>query len=120
MKSKLTEYTEEQQDLDDASEHNAQVLLALRNYAASFISEIAWDAGLTEYQAKVCLNSLCRGELVERIPVSNHDPDPRLLSRVADMSAKNQAGYENFSRRSWFGLTEQGLRVMAKDKWKTG
>jgi hypothetical protein len=87
-----------------------RILTWLQNNQASYLGEIAWEANVSEYQCKNVLNVLWREGLVENITVSFDRPDARLMLRVADQSAVGQAGYENFSRKKWFGITEGGKR----------
>lgn len=115
MKQSMLESTvEAHKDLEqfNPADHNDRVLLTLRKNPAMFLSEIAWECGLNEYQARQCLNNLWKEDVVEQIPVAWIVPDPRLLLRVPDMSARNQAGFNNFCKRRWFGLSEKGVRIL--------
>lgn len=89
-----------------------RVLYTLRRLPSSFISEIAWESNITEYEAKNVLNKMFHDGLIEEIPVDWSVPDRRLLARVPDQSAKGQAGYANFSKKRWFGVTKNGLEEL--------
>lgn len=86
-----------------------RILFSLRRLPASFLSEISWESNITEYETKNVLNRMFHEGLVEEIPVDWLVPDNRLLRRVPDQSAKGQAGYPNFSKKRWFGITKKGL-----------
>lgn len=110
-KSRETLITEEAQNPDtdfETIENRQKILDAIQRVKASYLGEISWEAGLTEYQAKQLLNKMWKDGLIEQIPVDYYNPDKRLLGRVEDQSAKNQAGYMNFSKKKWYGLTPEG------------
>lgn len=114
-KSNKADMLKEQQaylyDSDEETvEQKRRILTWLHNNQTSYLSEIAWEANVSEYQCKNILNMLWREKLVEHISVSFDRPDHRLMVRVADQSALGQGGYENFSRKKWFGITGEGKR----------
>lgn len=117
MKKSRQELLTEQAQLDDLdyeSRSNIErILKVLKRLHAAYLSEIAWEAGLTEYQARLLLNMMWHDDLIEEIPVDYYRADPRLIARVPDLSAKGQAGYNNFCKRRWFAITEAGRAYRA-------
>lgn len=97
---------------DKKEEHRKDILGFLKKVPASFVAEIAWETGITEYHVKPVLRELLDEEMVETIQVDPFVPDRRLAARVPDMSARGQAGFENFSRRRWFGITDEGRKFL--------
>jgi hypothetical protein len=88
-----------------------KVLKYLNNISASFISEMCWEIVVSDYELKGVLAELLAEGLIERVPVLPHG-EPRLIARVYDQSMKNQAGYENFSKKRWFAITKKGKAVL--------
>jgi len=111
-KSSKDDIIMEQAQLPDSDrqtvEEKRRILLTLKNNGASYLSEISWEANLTDYACKNTLNLLWHEGLCEPIPVNFTSPDPRLMLRVPDQSAQGQGGYANFSRKKWFGITSAG------------
>lgn len=89
-------------------EHKERILKWLSRIGTSYLSEISWEANISEYQCKNIINSLRHQGFIERVEVDFNRPDPRLLSRVADQSATGQGGFESFSRKHWFAITTEG------------
>lgn len=92
-------------DLDEETlKNNKKILEFIKTNGASFVSELAWELSMTEYQVKLCLRNLIEKGEIETIPVNPFYPDERLANRVPDQSAKGQAGLVNFSKKRWFGI----------------
>lgn len=92
----------------DTTDQKNRVLSWLAKIPASYLSEIAWESGLSEYQVKLLLNILRSEGLIEQVIVSYDAPDVRLMLRVPDQSQQGQAGYASFSRKKWFAITLEG------------
>lgn len=104
-KKNIQEHLSSINELDEeTTRHNKKIVEFLKNNEASFVTEMAWELSLTEYQVKLCLRDLIEKGIVETISVNPFYPDRRLAARVPDQSAKEQAGIANFSKKRWFGL----------------
>jgi hypothetical protein len=100
-------------DVDyDTLENKKRILTFLTTTPASYLGEIAWETGLSEYTAKLVVNILRRESHIEQVPVNFDHPDQRLLFRVPDQSAINQGGYLSFSRKKWFSITPEGREML--------
>lgn len=96
-------------DADNTTvDEKKKILTWLSKVAASYQSEIAWESGMSEYQCRNIMNLLHRDKLIERVRVDFNIPDTRLIARVADQSAQGQGGFEMFSRKHWFAITNDG------------
>lgn len=106
--------TEEAQNYDadfETIEYKQRILKVLKRLGAAYLSEIAWDSGLTEYQTKMYLNQMYHDGQIQEEPVT-FAGNPKLIKRVYDMSAKGQGGFANFSRKKWYSITEEGARSL--------
>lgn len=107
--NKIDQHLASLNDLDEETKiHNKQILSTIKKCGASYISELAWENSLTEYQVKLCLKDLLEKKLVRHVHVHPTNPDPLLLARVPDQSMRGQAGYQNFAKKRWFALTKEG------------
>lgn len=95
--------------------HTEKVLRYLTLTPASYPAEMTWDTGIGDFTLKTILYRLEQDGIIERIPVDLDRPDPRLLTRVPDQSAKGQGGYENFSKKRWYGITLKGRAQLVKN-----
>lgn len=100
--------------LTDSQEQECRkkTLSFLKQVGASFVSEMSWETGITEYVLKPILYKMERESLVEKIRVDFWKVDPRLAARVPDQSARGQGGFDNFSKKRWFGITKDGLSAL--------
>ena len=96
------------EDIGTTNEDKRRVLLWLSRVPASFVSEICWEIGMGEVHVKTTLSALHNEGLVEEIHVDQYIPDPRLMHRVPDQSAKGQGGFANFSKKRWISITSEG------------
>lgn len=111
VKKNIEEHLSSLNDLDEETlKHEKRIIEYLKNMKASFVAELAWELSLTEYQIKLCLRSLQDKGIIETIKIDPYTPDKRLLVRVPDQSAKQQAGISNFGKKRWFGLTKEGAK----------
>lgn len=99
-------------------EHRKKVLTFLSRVPCSFMSEISWETGVTEYHLKPALYRLDRDGEIEQLIVDFWKPDPRLIRRVPDQSARGQGGFENFNKKRWFAITKKGLELLLVDEVK--
>ena len=98
------------EDIDEETKRiKRKVIDVLKRFKAAYLAEIAFEAGLSEYQVRTALNILNEELAIERIPVSLYNPDTRLLLRVPDQSQLGQGGYTNFSRKRWYGIAGDRL-----------
>lgn len=100
--------------LNDRQEIECRVktLTFLRSIGASFISEMSFETGITEYVLKPLVYRMEKEHLVEKIRVDFWKVDQRLASRVPDQSARGQGGFDNFSKKRWFGITKEGIQSL--------
>lgn len=110
MKQRKQLLLEEEQarDVDfETINHKKNILKNLKRFTAAYLSEIAWESNLSDYQTRLILNELWDSGFVEQVRVTE-EGDPRLIARVSEMSAKGQGGMVNFQKKRWFAITEKG------------
>lgn len=115
-KNAIIEENNKLKDIDlVGTENKLKILSFLKTIPASYLSEIAWETQVSDYELKQIMTVLNRDELIETINVSTYDP--RLIRRVQDQSAIGQSGLANFSKKRWFGITNKGLEYLEINTW---
>lgn len=106
--TRIEETTVQHNDLDVKSH---RVIKMIQYLGATYPTELMQKCFLSDYDINEIIMQLEAINRIEIINVSWSKPDPRLVARVHEMSAKGQAGYENFSRKRWIGIKGDETRV---------
>ena len=80
---------------------------------ACYPSEIARDLTLEISQVNAIITRAINEGVIERLLPDRLYPQALIKCRIAEMWSIGVTGYENFTARSWFVLTPQGIDLYA-------